>query len=148
MRPAVATEEIGFLKGSFEDKVAPFLVPIMHNLYRAYNKQKIDSLVAEGKIEILALSFIQGITISDGECLVIDETENCSEKQIRQICTRLGKGGKMIFTGDVNQIMLSDPSKSGFNKLLNLCGQIDGFTCQELKTNYRDSFVEDILKYY
>jgi phosphate starvation-inducible PhoH-like protein len=148
MRPAVATEEIGFLKGDFSEKVAPFLVPIMQNLYKAYNKQKIDSMVQDGTIEIMALSFVQGVTIGDRECIVIDEAENCTERQIRQICTRLGKGGKMIFTGDTNQVMLPDASKSGFSKLLSLCGQVDGFSCQELKTNYRDPFVEEILKLY
>lgn len=146
LRPAVASEDIGYMPGGIEEKLGFYFVPIKQCLLKMLDKQKVDKLFLDRDVEIVPLAFVQGLTLDD--VLIADEMENATDKQIRNLLTRLGKGGKMILTGDVNQVMLKDESKSGFSKLLELCGQIDGFACMELKTNYRDPFVEEILKLY
>ena len=148
MRPAVATEAIGYLPGSASEKLSYYTIPLISNLYKAYNKQKIDSMINEGIIETMPLAFIQGITIDSEEILICDESQNITKAQFKAILTRLGKGGKLIFTGDTDQVMLENPSKSGFSQLLTLCGQIPDMACKELKTNYRDEFVQQILNLY
>jgi phosphate starvation-inducible PhoH-like protein len=146
LRPAVAIESIGFLPGSMVEKLDPYFEPIYQNLHKAFGKEVIDKMIKDEKIEIIALAFIQGWTI-DG-CLVVDEAENITEKQTRMVLTRLGKGSKIVFTGDTDQVMLNDRDKSGFKKLLSLEGKIEGFSTKEMLTNYRDEFVKDVLKLY
>ena len=146
LRPAVAMEDLGFMPGGVEEKLGFYFVPVKQSLYKMLDKAKVDKLFLDRDVEIVPVAFIQGITLDD--VLICDEVENMTEKQIRMLLTRLGKGGKMILTGDTNQVMLKDPSKSGFSKLLSLCGQVEGFGCMELKTNYRDPFVEEVLKHY
>lgn len=146
LRPAVAIENLGFLPGTMEDKLDPYLVPMMNNFYKIYDKVKIDKMVSEGDISVMPLAFIQGITI-DG-VLLVDEGENLSEVQIRAILTRLGKNSKIIFTGDLAQVMLDKKIKTGFDKLLALENKLDGFKIFELQQNYRDPFVEQVLNLY
>jgi phosphate starvation-inducible PhoH-like protein len=145
-RPVVPLESIGFLPGTLEDKLEPYLVPIMDNFYRLYDQSKIDSLVLKKKIEILPIAFIQGITTND--FLIVDEAENATEFQIRMIGSRLGKEGKIVFTGDTNQVALQKANQSGFKKLIDMAGKIDNFGVMEMTTNFRDPFVQDFLKYY
>ncbi len=147
LRPAVAMEDLGYQKGSLQEKLQYYFVPLMHNFYQNYDKMKIDKMVEKGEIEIVALAFIQGVTIHNA-ILICDEAENITEKQMRMILTRLGKGSKIIFTGDVDQIMLKDVKSSGFKKLIDLDGRLNGFGTFELKQNYRDEFVQEILKLY
>lgn len=147
LRPAVAMEDLGYQKGSLQEKLQYYFVPIMHNLYQNYDKVKIDKMVEQGDIEIVALAFIQGMTIHNS-ILICDEAENITEKQMRMILTRLGKGSKIVFTGDIDQIMLKDVKSSGFKKLIDLEGYLNGFASFELKQNYRDEFVQEILKLY
>lgn len=147
LRPAVSMEDIGFLKGSAEDKLQYYFIPIMHNLYQNYDKLKIDKMLENKEIEIVPLGFIQGITISNS-ILICDEAENITERQMRMVLTRLGKGSKIVFTGDIDQVMLKDVKSSGFKKLIDLEGYLNGFASFELKQNYRDEFVQEILKLY
>lgn len=147
LRPAVAMEDLGYQKGSLQEKLQYYFVPIMHNLYQNYDKVKIDKMVEQGDIEIVALAFIQGMTIHNS-ILICDEAENITERQMRMILTRLGKGSKIVFTGDIDQIMLKDVKSSGFKKLIDLEGYLNGFASFELKQNYRDEFVQEILKLY
>jgi phosphate starvation-inducible PhoH-like protein len=146
LRPAVPIEDIGYLKGSAEQKLQYYFLPIIHNMYQMYDKVKIDKMIAENDIEIMPLGFIQGITVND--FLIVDESENVTELQMRMILSRLGKTGRIVFTGDTDQIALKDYSKSGFKKLIDLDGKIGNFKSVELLENYRDPFVRDILKLY
>ncbi len=147
LRPAVSTEEIGFLKGSAEEKLEYYFVPIKQNLYENYDKVKIDKMFENKEIEIVPLGFIQGWNINKS-ILICDEAENINEKQMRNIITRLGKGSRMVLTGDVNQVMLKDAKSTGYAKLLSLDGKLKGFSQFELTENYRDEFVREFLKVY
>jgi phosphate starvation-inducible PhoH-like protein len=146
LRPAVSIEDIGFLKGSAEDKLQYYFLPIIHNMYEMYDKVKINKMIEEKDIEILPLGFIQGITVKD--FLIVDEAENVTQLQMKMVLSRLGKTGRIVFTGDTDQVALKDYQKSGFKRLIDLDGQIENFKAVELLENYRDPFVRQILKMY
>ena len=147
-RPTVeAAASIGFLPGSKEDKLAPFTAPVFDNMFRLYNKEKIDKLVEEGKIEICPLGFMRGRNFSD--CLVlVDESQNITHDQMRLVLGRICKGSKMILCGDSSQIDLKEKKTSGFDFICKHFDGIPGFAVVTLKHNHRDPIVEEILKVY
>ena len=147
-RPTVeAAASIGFLPGSKEDKLAPFTAPVFDNMYRLYNKEKIDKLVEEGKIEICPLGFMRGRNFSD--CLVlVDESQNITHDQMRLVLGRICKGSKMILCGDSSQIDLKEKKTSGFDFICKNFTDVPKFAVVVLKQNHRDPIVEAILKVY
>lgn len=86
------------------------------------------------------------MTIND--VAIADEAQNMTVQQMKLLLTRVGKNGKLILTGDTDQVLLPPKEKSGFDKLLTLHGQIPHFSTFELKQNYRDPFVKQILELY
>lgn len=147
-RPTVtAGEEIGFMPGNIDSKLAPYTASVFDALFRLYTKEKIEACVAEGTIEVLPLAFMRGRNFTD--CVVIvDEGQNITDKQMRLLLGRLCKGSKIIICGDQSQIDLKDTKSSGFNFICkNLVG-VEGFSLVTLKTNHRDPIVEQILEVY
>jgi phosphate starvation-inducible PhoH-like protein len=102
-RPYVeAGEKLGFLPGTFEDKTEPFMLPIMEILSAHLNKNEIEGLFSDGKITILPLAYMRGITFNN--CFVIlDEAQNASKKQLHMFLTRMGENARAVITGDVAQ---------------------------------------------
>lgn len=147
-RPAVTSgEEIGFLPGSKEDKLAPYTAAIYDNMYRLYNKEKIDKELTEGNIEVIPLAFMRGRNLSNC-CVVVDEGQNITHRQMELLLGRICNGTKMIICGDSAQIDLKDKKTSGFNFICNNFKEVPGFEVISLKTNHRDPIVEDILNIY
>lgn len=95
-------EEIGFLKGSLEEKMAPFMYSFMSNFHKIIGKTKSDALVAAGVIEIQPIAYLRGRSI-DNSIIIVDEAQNISIKNIRTILTRLGEDSKIILIGDSRQ---------------------------------------------
>lgn len=147
MRPMVGTEDMSALPGTLEEKMAPWMVPIVENMYMLTDKSKIQKMMSEGQINILPLQFTQGVTLTN-EVIIIDEAQNVTAQQFEMILTRLGKGSKMIFTGDPNQIQLKSKSRSGLQRLIDIVPEVDALTCIELKENYRDPIIRDIIEKY
>jgi phosphate starvation-inducible PhoH-like protein len=114
-RPAItAGEQIGFLPGNKDEKMAPFTAPVYDNMYRLTGKEKIEKMVVEGEIEIIPVGFLRGFNFSN--CIVIiDEAQNCSENQLELIMGRLCIGSKIIICGDSAQIDLKNKKDSGFD---------------------------------
>lgn len=147
-RPAVTSgEEIGFLPGSKEDKLAPYTAAIYDNMYRLYNKEKIDKEIADGHIEVIPLAFMRGRNLSNC-CVVVDEGQNITHRQMELLLGRICNGTKMVICGDSAQIDLKDKKTSGFNFICNNFKEVPGFEVISLKTNHRDPIVEDILNIY
>lgn len=147
-RPAVTSgEDIGFLPGSKDDKLAPYTAAIYDNMYRLYNKEKIDKEISEGNIEVLPLAFMRGRNLSNC-CVVVDEGQNITHKQMELLLGRMCHGSKMIICGDVSQIDLRDKKLSGFNFICTNFKEVPGFEVVTLKTNHRDPIVEQILEIY
>lgn len=147
-RPTVtAGEEIGFMPGNIDAKLAPYTASVFDALFRLYSKEKIESCVQEGTIEVLPLAFMRGRNFTN--CVVIvDEGQNITDKQMRLLLGRLCVGSKIVICGDQSQIDLRDAKQSGFNFICkNLVG-IEGFSLVTLKTNHRDPIVEQIIDVY
>lgn len=147
-RPAVTSgEDIGFLPGDKDAKLAPYTAAIYDNMYRLYNKEKIDKEISEGHIEVIPLAFMRGRNLSNC-CIVVDEGQNITHSQMQLLLGRICNGSKMIICGDVSQIDLKDKKQSGFSFICNNLKEVPGFAVYTLKTNHRHSIVEDILKVY
>jgi len=96
--------DIGYLPGSMEEKMMPWLSPIQDNLKTLVNdKVSLELYMEKGIIEIEALTYIRGRSISNA-FIIIDEAQNLSIHEIKTIITRVGEGTKIVLTGDVEQI--------------------------------------------
>lgn len=147
-RPAVTSgEDIGFLPGTKDEKLAPYTAAIYDNMYRLYDKAKIDKCIEDGKIEVIPLAFMRGRNLSNC-CVVVDEGQNVTHRQMELMLGRLCHGSKMIVCGDVAQIDLKDKKISGFNFICTNFKEVPGFATVTLKTNHRDPIVERILEIY
>jgi len=146
-RPTVSKEEIGFLPGDLKEKMDPWLAPIYSNLYLLYDKDKIDKMVLENQIEIVPFAFMRGRTFPNS-IVIVDECQNITHQQTEMMLGRLGKGGKMIFCGDLSQVDLKSKKDSGISFFARLEERIKGVRIISLKKNHRHEIVEEILKTY
>ena len=98
-------KDIGFLPGSLEEKMLPWLMPIQDNLQYILggDKTALELFIDKGKIEIEALTYIRGRSISNA-FIIIDEAQNLTMHEIKTIITRVGEGTKIVLTGDIEQI--------------------------------------------
>tara|TARA_R110000824_G_scaffold185997_12_gene367120 strand:- start:2760 stop:4076 length:1317 start_codon:yes stop_codon:yes gene_type:complete len=97
-------KDIGYLPGSLEEKMLPWLSPIKDNLeYLMGDKKNMDLYIDEGVIEIEALTYIRGRSISNA-FIIVDEAQQLTKHEIKTILTRVGEGTKIVFTGDIEQI--------------------------------------------
>jgi phosphate starvation-inducible PhoH-like protein len=147
-RPTVvAGQDIGFLPGDVNEKLAPFTAPVYENMHRLYNKDKIEKCIADGEIEIVPVSFMRGRNFTD--CLVVvDEAQNLTDNQTELLLTRICSGSKMIFCGDGAQIDLRDKKTSGFDVVCKHMKEVPGFEVVTLEKNHRHPIVDDILEVY
>ncbi|MGE6699347.1 PhoH family protein [Hyphomonas sp. NPDC076900] len=114
-RPAVeAGEQIGFLPGGMEDKLAPYLRPLYDALSDRLSPAQLKHMLSEGVIEIAPIGFMRGRTLNNA-FIVIDEAQNCTYTQLKMLLTRLGWHSTMVITGDPNQSDLL-PEFSGLAK--------------------------------
>ena len=97
-------KDIGFLPGTMEEKMMPWLMPIQDNLkFLMGDRSSLEMYIEKGKIEIEALTYIRGRSISNA-FIVIDEAQNLTKHEIKTIITRIGEGTKIVLTGDIEQI--------------------------------------------
>ncbi len=102
-RPYVeAGENLGFLPGSYDDKIAPFMIPITDVFNEHMTGETIKELVDGGRIKTLPLAYMRGVTFKKAFVL-LDEAQNCTPKQMHLFLTRIGEGSKMVVTGDIKQ---------------------------------------------
>jgi phosphate starvation-inducible PhoH-like protein len=147
-RPTVvAGQDIGFLPGDVNEKLAPFTAPVYENMHRLYNKEKIEKCIVEGEIEIVPVSFMRGRNFTN--CLVVvDEAQNLTDNQTELLLTRICDGSKMIFCGDSAQIDLKDRKTSGFDVVCKHMKDVTGFNVVTLEKNHRHPIVDEILEVY
>jgi phosphate starvation-inducible PhoH-like protein len=102
-RPAVSVDEdLGFLPGTLEQKMAPWTRPIFDVLRDYFHAKEISSMIDEGIIEIAPLAYMRGRTFK--QCFILaDEMQNATENQMKMLLTRLGEGSRMAVTGDLAQ---------------------------------------------
>ena len=126
VRPAVeAGERLGFLPGSLQEKVDPYMRPLYDALYDLIDPAKVDRMLETGVIEIAPLAFMRGRTLSEA-FIIMDEAQNTTNEQMKMFLTRLGNGSKAIITGDLTQIDLPNPKKSGLWEALRVLDGVEG----------------------
>jgi len=143
-RPTVGTEDNGFLPGSLQEKLDPWMVPIRSNMFKLYDSGKIISLFEEDRIEMISLSHFRGRTF-DNAMVIVDEYQNLTRSQLRMAIGRLGKGSKMIFCGDPDQIDLPDRNKSAVQDIVRIRDSNHVFITK-LEENHRDPAVREVLE--
>jgi len=150
VRPAVeAGEKLGFLPGDLQDKVNPYLRPLLDALHDMMEFDQIQRFMACDLIEIVPLAFMRGRTLNDA-LIILDEAQNTTKGQMLMFLTRLGMGGKMIVTGDTTQIDLEDPRESGLIDAARRLGRVRGVGMVTLDGAdiVRHSLVQRIVEAY
>jgi len=113
VRPVVeAGESLGFLPGDFQAKLDPYVRPVVDALYDMLGQDRTTRLMENGTIEIAPLAYMRGRTLNNAY-VILDEAQNTTEGQMKMFLTRLGQNAKAIINGDVTQIDLEPPSRSG-----------------------------------
>ena len=148
-RPAVeAGERLGFLPGTLNDKIDPYLRPLYDALHDMVDPDTIPRLMAAGTIEVAPLAYMRGRTLNDA-FIILDEAQNTSSEQMKMFLTRLGFGSKMVITGDVTQVDLPGGVRSGLRHVREIdLGVITGDVTQvDLPGGVRSGLrhVRDIL---
>jgi phosphate starvation-inducible protein PhoH and related proteins len=150
VRPAVeAGERLGFLPGTLQEKVDPYLRPLYDALYDLIDPPKVDKMLETNVIEIAPLAFMRGRTLNDA-FIIMDEAQNTTPEQMKMFLTRMGNNAKVVVTGDLTQIDLPNPKKSGLLEALHVLDGVDGIRfCQFEDTDVvRHQLVQRIVRAY
>ncbi len=149
-RPAVeAGERLGFLPGTLNEKIDPYLRPLYDALHDMVDPDTIPRLMAAGTIEVAPLAYMRGRTLNDA-FIILDEAQNTSSEQMKMFLTRLGFGSKMVVTGDITQVDLPQGTSSGLRQVRGILGDIEDIHFAELSSVdvVRHRLVSDIVDAY
>jgi phosphate starvation-inducible PhoH-like protein len=125
-RPAIeAGERLGFLPGTMEDKISPYLRPLYDALNDMLDFDRVQQLMERGILEIAPIAFMRGRTLNDS-FVILDEAQNTTSEQMKMFLTRLGFESKAVVTGDITQIDLPDRRKSGLTEAQQILRDVDG----------------------
>ena len=125
-RPAVeAGERLGFLPGTLQDKIDPYLRPLYDALYDMLDPEKVDRYLEKSVIEIAPIAFMRGRTLNDS-FVILDEAQNTTSEQMKMFVTRLGFNSKAVITGDVTQIDLPNARRSGLLEAIEVLKDVEG----------------------
>ena len=149
-RPAVSVDEdLGFLPGTLNEKMAPWTRPIFDVLGEYYQTKDIAKMLEEGVIEISPLAYMRGRTFKNAY-IIADEMQNATVNQMKMLLTRLGEGSKMVVTGD-----LAQADRVNDNGLVNFCGLLTSKTLKHIdivqfdhKDIERHNAVKEVLSLY
>lgn len=149
-RPAVeAGERLGFLPGTLQQKIDPYMRPLYDALYDMLDADKLERFLEKGIIEVAPLAFMRGRTLNDS-FVILDEAQNTTSEQMKMFLTRLGFNSKAVITGDVTQIDLPAGKKSGLVEAMEICGRIPGISVIQFgeKDVVRHNLVQQIIRAY
>jgi|UniRef100_UPI004049C1BD phosphate starvation-inducible protein PhoH and related proteins len=149
-RPAVeAGEHLGFLPGTLNEKIDPYLRPLFDALHDMIDIETIPRMMQSGIIEVAPLAYMRGRTLNDA-FIILDEAQNTTPEQMKMFLTRLGFGSKMVITGDVTQIDLPNGQHSGLRVVRDILKDIDDIAFLELTAEdvVRHRLIGDIVKAY
>jgi phosphate starvation-inducible PhoH-like protein len=125
-RPALeAGERLGFLPGTLEEKIDPYLRPLYDALHDMLDPERLERYLSDGTIEIAPLAFMRGRTLS-GSFVILDEAQNTSPEQMKMFLTRMGFDSKVCITGDITQTDLPRGQRSGLRDAIELVDGIRG----------------------
>jgi phosphate starvation-inducible protein PhoH and related proteins len=140
-RPAVeAGERLGFLPGTLQEKVDPYLRPLYDALYDLMDQEKVDRFLEKNVIEIAPIAFMRGRTLNDS-FIILDEAQNTTSEQMKMFVTRLGFNSKAVITGDITQIDLPNARRSGLVEAADILKSVEG-----VSFNYFSE--EDVVRHH
>ena len=149
-RPAVeAGERLGFLPGTLQEKIDPYLRPLYDALYDMIEAEKTEKLIERNTIEIAPLAFMRGRTLNDS-FIIMDEAQNATPEQMKMILTRQGFNSKMVVTGDPTQVDLPGIQRSGLIEVIDVLRDVEGirFVQFDDRDVVRHNLVQKIVKAY
>jgi phosphate starvation-inducible PhoH-like protein len=125
-RPAVeAGERLGFLPGTLQEKIDPYLKPLYDALYDMLDVERVDRHIERGVIEIAPIAFMRGRTLNDA-FVILDEAQNTTPEQMKMFLTRIGYNSKAVITGDITQIDLPFGKLSGLIEARTVISGVEG----------------------
>ena len=149
-RPAVeAGERLGFLPGTLQQKIDPYMRPLYDAIYDLLDADKLERFLDKGIIEVAPLAFMRGRTLNDS-FVILDEAQNTTSEQMKMFLTRLGFNSKAVITGDVTQIDLPTGRRSGLVEAIEVVGKIEGIAFVHFNERdvVRHNLVQQIIKAY
>jgi phosphate starvation-inducible PhoH-like protein len=149
-RPAVeAGERLGFLPGTLQEKVDPYMRPLYDGLHDLMEADKLENFLDKGVIEVAPLAFMRGRTLNDS-FIILDEAQNTTSEQMKMFLTRMGFNSKAVITGDVTQIDLPGDKRSGLVEAVDVVGNIDGISIIHFDDTdvVRHNLVQRIIRAY
>jgi phosphate starvation-inducible PhoH-like protein len=149
-RPAVeAGERLGFLPGTLQEKVDPYLRPLYDALYDMLDSERVEKLLERNVIEVAPIAFMRGRTLNDS-FIILDEAQNSTPEQMKMVLTRQGFNSKMVVNGDITQIDLPSARRSGLIDAVDVLRGIEGisFVHFDEKDVVRHTLVQRIVKAY
>src|SRR5574340_165355 len=149
-RPAVeAGERLGFLPGTLQEKIDPYLRPLYDALYDMLEPEKVDRYLEKNVIEIAPIAFMRGRTLNDS-FIIMDEAQNCTPEQMKMVLTRQGFNSKMVVTGDLTQIDLPAGRRCGLTDAVDVLRGVEGisFVYFDERDVVRHSLVQRIVRAY
>lgn len=149
-RPAVeAGERLGFLPGTVQEKVDPYMRPLYDALHDMLEADKLERYLERDIIEVAPLAFMRGRTLNDS-FVILDEAQNTTSEQMKMFLTRLGFNSKAVITGDITQIDLPNDRRSGLVEAIDVVGKIEGISIVyfDERDVVRHSLVQRIIKAY
>jgi len=149
-RPAVeAGERLGFLPGTLQEKIDPYLRPLYDAIYDMIDPEKVEKLMERSVIEVAPLAFMRGRTLNDS-FIILDEAQNCTPEQMKMVLTRQGFNSKTVVTGDPSQVDLPSGRRNGLMEAVDILRNVEGisFLYFDEKDVVRHSLVQRIIKAY
>jgi phosphate starvation-inducible PhoH-like protein len=149
-RPAVeAGERLGFLPGTLQEKVDPYLRPLYDALFDMMESEKVDKLLERNTIEVAPIAFMRGRTLNDS-FIILDEAQNSTTEQMKMVLTRTGFNSKMVVNGDITQIDLPPGKRSGLIDAIEVLRGVEGISFVQFDERdvVRHNLVQRIVKAY
>ena len=149
-RPAVeAGEKLGFLPGDLQNKVDPYLRPLYDGLFDLLGAETYQKLFEKQIIEVAPLAYMRGRTLDDA-FIILDEAQNTTPEQMKMFLTRMGVGSKVVVTGDITQVDLSNRTKSGLVDALEVLKDVEDIAQVRLTDRdvVRHRLVQQIVRAY
>ena len=149
-KPVVeAGEKLGFLPGTFLEKVDPHFRPLYDALYDFMSVERVNRLIENNIIEIAPLAYMRGRTLNDS-FIILDEGQNTTNSQMKMFLTRLGFNSKVVITGDITQMDIPNPGDCGLITAINILSGIKGIGIVKLEQEdiVRHSLVQEIVEAY
>ena len=149
-RPAVeAGERLGFLPGTLQEKVDPYLRPLYDALYDMLDNERVEKLLERNVIEVAPIAFMRGRTLNDS-FIILDEAQNSTAEQMKMVLTRQGFNSKMVVNGDITQIDLPAGRRSGLADAIEVLRGVEGISFVQFdeKDVVRHALVQRIVKAY